>query len=58
MLCMIPPCLVPTESRGVLRGPLEPCALMVQREGTQPGLCISFHISPAPSFSQQQRLWG
>lgn len=29
----------------------------VQREGTQ-RVCISLHTSPAPGFSQQQRLWG
>lgn len=31
---------------------------MVQREGTQPRVCISLHTSPAPGSSQQQRLWG
>lgn len=60
MLCPISRCLVLTESRGVLRDPWsrDPRALMVQREGTQPGLCISLLTSPAPGSSQQQRLWS
>lgn len=59
MLCMISPCLVPTESRGSPKGHLEqrpPCP--DGAEGTQPRVCISLHTSPAPGSSQQQRLWG